>query len=615
MLDWVRNANRTTIATITVVLAIILFLSINLIASLTIFGNRLDVTEDRIYTLTDETRDILADITEPITLRLYLSSSLVNASPEIRLHSERVIELLKTYENVSGGMIDFQQFDPVSLSVEEDEALGLDIAPIQISVNDRAYFGLVATNTLDDIEIIPFFEPQQTAALEYDLTRIVSRLSNRDFPIVGIISGLSLEEDGGGPVQLIRRLEEEFIVEQLPPDTNIIPPYIDALLIIHPYVLFHPTRYAVDQYVIRGGKALLLLDMMAEQGPPNPENATLLRFPSSYFEPVLASWGVQMAPDLVVGDPETARLVQSVDGRQFPWLERFDATGFNPDDIVTAPLSEVLFLSPGALAPAAGATTEFTPLITTSDQAGFVPLSTAMVRQPPRSAQEFVPVGEQVLAARITGIVQTAYPDGPPEQAEGITTLPPDLIAESVGPIDVIVVADTDLISDESLVGQTFGLSNVEFVVNAVEQLAGAANLTTLRGRETVPRPFVTIQTLMADANQEYGPTIEALTEEYNNLNLAINDLLSRNPFGQPTALPADQRAQYDEMLARQLQVQRERRDLEALVRNEFENLRARLIRNNILIVPLVVIAFGLILAAWRRARLARYVRSRRAAA
>ena len=329
MLNWVRNASRTTIATVTVVLAIILFLSINLIASLTIFGNRLDVTEDRIYTPTDETRDILADITEPITLRLYLSSSLVNASPEIRLHSERVIELLKTYENMSGGMIDFQQFDPVSLSVEEDEALGLDIAPIQLSVNDRAYFGLVATNTLDDIEIIPFFEPQQTAALEYDLTRIVSRLSNRDFPVVGIISGLSLEEDGGGPVQLVRRLEEEFIVEQLPPDVNIIPPYIDALVIIHPYVLFHPTRYAVDQYVIRGGKALLLLDMMAEQGPPNPERTQRC----SGSRPLTSS------PSWRAGACRWRQIWSSATRKQRAWCSRWTAGNSRGWSVSTPPAS------------------------------------------------------------------------------------------------------------------------------------------------------------------------------------------------------------------------------------------------------------------------------------
>ena len=617
MLSWVQNASRTTVAVISIGLAIVLFLCINLIASLTIVGTRLDVTEQQIYTLTDETREILGEITEPITLRLYLSTSLVNAFPEIRLHSERVIELLKTYEIVSDGMIDFRQFDPVSLSVEEDEALGLEIAPLQLGVNDRAYFGLVATNTLDDIEIIPFFEPAETAALEYDLTRIVSRLSNSDFPIVGVMSGLSLEDDGGGPLQFIQRLEQEFVVELLPPDINGIPPYIDALVLIHPFVLFDPSRYAVEQFVIRGGKALVLLDTLAEQGPPSPQNPRALRFPESYLQPLLAAWGIDLAEDLVVGDPETALLVQTADGRQFPFLENFVAVEFNTDDIVTAPLSGVFFQSPGSLSALPGATTQFTPLITTSNQAGAIPQSVAMERQAALSAQQFVPLGEQVIAARITGMVRTAYPDGPPEQAEGVTTPPPDLIEESVQPIDVIIVADTDFAADDIITGAAIGggVSNAEFVVNAVEQLAGAANLTTLRSRQTDARPFVRIQELMADANQQYLPTITALTEEYNNLNLAINDLLARNPFGQATALPADLRAQYDEMVARQLQVQRERRDLEALVRAEFETLRNNLRLLNILVIPAIVIVSGLLVALWHRTRLSRYLRSRQATA
>jgi ABC-type uncharacterized transport system involved in gliding motility auxiliary subunit len=614
MLKWIENASRTTIAAASIGLAIVLFLCINLVSSLTIIGTRLDVTEDQIYTLTDETRAILQDMTEPITLRLYLSSSLVNANPAIRLHSERVIELLKTYEIVSNGLIDFQQFDPVSLSVEEDEALGLDIAPIQLSINDRAYFGLVATNTLDDIEIIPFFEPTETAALEYDITRIVSRLSNRDFPAIGIISGLSLQEGEGGPYQFVQRLRQEFFVEELPPDLNVVPPFINALVVIHPYPLFAPARYAIEQYVMRGGKLFLLLDTLAEQGPPNPQNAQLLAFPDSYMEPLLALWGVQLASDVVTGDPATALMVQSADGRQFRWPERMDAVDFNPGDIVTAPLSAVRFISPGALSPLPGATTTFTPLVTTSDQAGLIPQSVAMQRQPPASLQAFVPTGPQVLAARITGPVTTAFPDGPPQQAEGITTVPPELIAESVQPIDVIVVADTDFIADAYLVGDTAGASNTVFIINALEQLAGAANLTTLRGRQTEPRPFTRIQDLLADANAAYGPTIEALTEEYNNLNLQISDLLARNPFGQATALPADLRVQYDEMVARQLQVQRERRDLQALVRAEFETLRNNLRLINILVIPIVVVVFGLAVALWRRVRLANYLRSRQAA-
>lgn len=612
MIKWVQTTSRTTIAVSAIVMALVLFLSVNLITSLTIVGTRLDVTEQQLYTLSEETRNTLDSIQEPITLRLYLSSALVNEEPAIRLHSERVIELLKTYELLSGGMVDFQQVDPVSLSVEEDEALGIGIAPLQLSINDRAYFGLVATNSLDNIEVIPYLSPTENAALEYDLTRIIARISAIDLPAVGVLSGLSLVEGEGGPVAFFERLQGEFRVEELPVDINNIPGVIDVLILIHPYVLAEPTRYAVDQYVINGGKVLVLLDNLAEMGPPNPQNPNLLRFPESRMSPVLEAWGVDMINDLVVGDPETARLVQSNDGRQFPWLERFDAVAFNQDDVVTSSLSSVLFVSPASFSQRAGATTVFTPLITTSAAAGFVPQGPAMQRDPTVSQQAFVPAGEQVIAARITGTVNTAFPDGPPEQAEGIDVLPPDLVSQSVGPVDIIVIGDSDFIADVYFDGQfSVGTSNAVLVLNAVEQLAGAADLTELRARRAQNRPFTRIDDMLADANQQYGGRIADLTEQYNNLNLQIEDLLSRTPLGQPAALSSDLRAQYDDMIAEQLRVQRERRDLQALVREEFETLRANLRLINILVIPGIVILFGILVALWRRARLTRYLRGR----
>ena len=364
--------------------------------------------------------------------------------------------------------------------------------------------------------------------------------------------------------------------------------------------------------MIRGGKALIMVDPLAEQGPGTTANAQILQHPDSYLPRLLSAWGVQMANQSIVGDPANALRVQTSDGRQFDFYERFDAKQFDPNDVVTAPLEAVRFVSPGALAPTDGATTTFTPLITTSNAAGFIPQSVAMQRQPPASQHAFVPAGgAQVLAARITGNVTTAFPDGPPQQAEGVDTPPPELITNSVQPIDVIVVADTDVIADDYFNGQYAGTSNSVFMVNAVEQLSGAADLTALRGRAVKDRPFTTIEDLLRDANDQYGGRIQDLTDQYNQLNLQISDLLARTPLGQATALPADQRAQYDAMIAQQLQVQRERRDLQALVRAEFDTLRNNLRLLNILVVPAVVVLFGILVALWRRIRLSRYLRKR----
>ncbi len=617
MLAWIQTASRTTIAVGVIAMAVVLFLSINLITSLTIVGTRLDVTDQQLFTLTDDTRAILEAIDEPITLRLYLSSDLVNAIPEIRVHSEQVIELLKTYEIVSGGKVDFKQFDPVPLSVEEDEALGLGLLGFPLSVNDRGYFGLVGTNALDSMEIIRFFDPDQTAALEYDLTRLVSRLSSQASLNIGVLDGLGVfGAPGDTPSQFVQRLQAEFTVTQLDLDINNIPAF-DAIVVIHPFGLIEQARYAIDQYIIRGGTALILLDTFAERSLRSAQVDGGFRFPDSYLEPLLGAWGVGMLADQIVGDPALALTVQSADGRQVAWYEQMVAVegNFDLDDIVTAPLVQVRITSPGALYQLPGATTQFTPLITTTEFAGLIPQSTATSQNPLFSQQAFVPAdGPHVLAARITGTVRTAYPNGPPQQVEGNPTPPPTLIEESVQPFNVIIVADTDLIADDHLSGNFRGASNAIFIVNALEELGGAANLTRLRSRQAVARPFTRIRDLLEEANALYGARMQALNDELADLAFAIDDMLARTPLRQEAALSPDLRVRYDQMVAQQIQDRRELRDLEAAVRSDFDSLRTNLRLINILVIPGIVIVFGLLVAIWRRARLSRYLAGRQTA-
>jgi len=615
MLKRIQNANRRTIALTTIVLAIALFLAINLITSLTIFGERIDVTENQLYTLTDNTLEVLDEVDEEVTLRLYLSSTLVADDASFRRLADQVTELLRTYEIRSGGNVNFQQFDPVPLSEEEDEVLGYGLPGFDLGNSERGYFGLVGTNTLDDIEVIPFFDPTETAALEYDLTRMVSRLSNREYPAVGVLDGIGVfGTPDSGPSDFIARLQQEFVVEELDLDINNIPPY-DAIIVVHPYAMIPQTRYAIEQYVMRGGRALVFLDALSEAGGPAQGGG--LRNPDSYLEPVLSGWGLGMNRDQVVGDPELGITVRLSDGRLVERLEQMIVReeGLNRDDIVTAPLSAIGITNPGALYPLDDATTTFTPLITTTEAAGFIPQSSATLRNPLFSLEAFEPAGLQVLAARITGTARTAYPGGPPEQIPNYPTPPPELIEESPEPIDVIVVADTEILSDSHLTGNFAVGSNETFLVNAVEDLVGSDNLTQLRSRQAEVRSFTRIQELDREAQEEYGEARAQLTSELADIAVAIDDLLARTPLGQPTSLPADLRAQYDTLVARQVEARGELRDIEAAIQAEFDNLRTRLILLNILVIPAAVIVLGLLVAAWRRMRLSRYLARRQAAA
>lgn len=614
MLSWVQNASRRTIALATIALAIILFLAINLIASLTIFGERIDVTENRLFTLTDNTLQVLDNVEERVTLRLYLSSSLVAEEASFRVLGDQVVELLRTYEIRSGGKVDFQQFDPEPLSEEEDEVLGYGLPGFDLGNSERGYFGLVGTNTLDDIEVIPFFDPRETAALEYDLTRMVSRLTTRDFPVVGVLDGLGLF--GGAntaPSDFISRLQQEFVVEPLDLDINNIPVSVfDAIIVVHPYAMIPQTRYAIEQYVMRGGRALIFLDPLSEAGGADQGGG--LRNPDSYLEPVLAGWGVGMRRDQIVGDPESAITVRLSDGRLTQRLEQMiiGEEGLNQDDIVTAPLRAITVTNPGALFALEGASSTFTPLITTSEAAGLIPQSAATLRNPLFSLDAFEPAGAQVIAARVTGTVTTAYPNGPPEQIPGYPTPPPELIEESITPADVIIVADTELIADSHLTGNFSVGSNEIFLVNAVEDLVGSDSLTRLRSRQAEARSFTRIEELDREAQEEYGERRANLTSELAQIAVAIDDILARTPLRQPTSLSPDLRVQYDDLVARQVAARTELRQIEAAIQSEFDSLRTNLTLLNILVIPALVVLVGLLATAWRRMRLSRYIARRK---
>lgn len=624
MIEKIQNANRSTIAALAILLAVVLFLAVNLISSLTLTLARVDSTENKLYTLSQDTRNTLEALEDPVTLRLYLSTNLRDESPAVRLYSDRVIELLRTYEGLSGGMVRFEQIKPTPLSVEEEEATGFGIEGVTATGGEPGYFGLVGTNMVDGVEVISYLDPAQEPSLEYDLTRMIRRLSTDQQFRIGIVDGLALmrpNEETGLVSQIVQNLQVDFIVEEVPLDfTNILEEnQIDAIVVVHPFGLSQVAVYAIEQYIMRGGKALIFLDVQAEHSSPAPNNPTVLQYPDSYLSPLLAQWGVEMVEDEVVGDPNLALPVQMRQTQEIinylPWM-RFGPDQFNSTDPVTSTLVAMRLSSPGALRPIPGSTMNFTPLITTTDQAGFIPQAVTMARDPSAIFQGFQPTGQaEVVAARITGTIRTAFPNGAPplpETPQGAATPlpPPTLIAESVEPANIIVVADTDLITDDHL---TPDVNNDDFVTNALESLLGEISLTELRVRALISRPFTYINEIEERAAQTYAGDIEANYAELEQVALQIDNILSRVPGGQIIALPQTQQQELADLRERQASLLRTVRSLEAQRRAEIESVENSLRLQNILIVPAVIVIFGLLVAFWRRIRLARYVRRWRA--
>jgi ABC-type uncharacterized transport system involved in gliding motility auxiliary subunit len=619
-----KNASRTTLAAASIVVAAVLFISVIAIGALILKSSRVDLTENQIYTVSQSTRDILEGLTEPITLHFYVSSALLDESPQLRVYADRITELLQAYKQISGDMVQVDTIDPVPFSAEEDQAIGYNLIGANLSrAGEQGYFGMVGTNSVDGLEVLPVLSPTREAYLEYDLTRMVSRLASPTEPRIGVIDGLGLFGSttlGREPSAIINRLALDYELVQIPANTAAIPDDIDALLIIHPHSLTPSTLYAIDQYVIRGGPLLAFLDALSEYSPPSQNNPAVPQYPDSNLEPLMSAWGVQMVPDKVVGDLDMALQVRGQAGNQVviadypPWLI-VDEDNINPDDLVTSALSLMRISSAGALQMLDGATTSMTPLIYTTENSMLYDQATIMRRFDPNTlVNMFEASGQkQILAARITGPVDTAYPDGPPAVDDPPESVPPTLVTHSEGPINVIIVTDADMLADDLNVNQsgTATTQNADFVANALDSMTGGGELIDLRGRGFVYRPFTRVDELEAEAEARYQATEEELQAELDDTEARLADLRAQAATsGQLGALTREQQDTIDEFNQRIIDVRAELRDVQGALRKDIDALANQLRLINILAVPAAIIVIGIIIAIWRRRRLAHYLRS-----
>jgi ABC-type uncharacterized transport system involved in gliding motility auxiliary subunit len=466
--------NTRTLSIAGLIVALVLLFAVNILSNTVFTAARVDLTENRLFTLSDGTRNILADLNEPITIRLYLSERLARTLPAINSYATRVKGLLGEYERASGGMIEVRIIDPEPFSEEEDRAVGYGLSGVPLEGGqEKLYMGLVGTNSVDDEDIIPFLSTSRESFIEYDITRMVYNLSSPELPVVGLLSSLPLK--GAGPHAALRgmagpewmvmeQVDKLFEVEVIETDATEIPRKVDVLLLVHPKALSDGTLYAIDQFVLGGGRALVFIDPHSESDRPQQQGMAMMApTRSSELAKLFASWGVESEPGKVAGDLQLAAKVRMQRQQQiltidYPvWLNVLP-NFFDQDDTVTAELGNITFATPGYLQPLEDATTTFRPLIETSENAALY--DAGRLADPNADPQDllrdYLPVGNPlVLAARVEGPVTTAFPDGPPpaeakagDKEEGADKEPREHLAASSADINVIVVADTDILAD-----------------------------------------------------------------------------------------------------------------------------------------------------------------------
>ena len=341
-----RTNNRTVFAGVALALGILLLVSVNLLGN-TVFRNlRVDLTEDKLFTLSDGTEVLLNALEEPLLLRLYLNQNLANEFPAIRDYARRVRDVLAEYVAASKGMIRFEVMNPEPFSDTEDDAVGFGLQGVPVdAAGDRLYFGLVGTNTVDEQSVIAFFRQEREPFLEYDLTRLIYEISTAKKPVVGVVSSLPVYGGPGNPQAgepafkppwaVITQLEQIFEVRQINLEAGPIDHDVNILMLIHPSNLSGVSRYEIDQFVLNGGRALIFVDPLSEESAKTPDPENPLAPKSSALPDLFKAWGMEIVPGMLVADARAAQRVQtSHQGRSvvvpyLPWLAG-EAPNFNP---------------------------------------------------------------------------------------------------------------------------------------------------------------------------------------------------------------------------------------------------------------------------------------------
>jgi len=647
--------SRHGLAYLGLALAVILFIAVNVIASRTLGTTRVDLTQGKLYTLSTGTRATLAKIDEPLVLRFYYSKKLGDEIPSYGVYAQRVREMLQEYAAVARGKIELQELDPQPFSAVEDRAVAFGLQGVPLDQGgEQVYFGLAATNSTDDQQIISFFQPERERLLEYDLTKLIHSLAFPKKPVLGILTSLPLEGDIMAAMQgrpmipyaVIDQIKPLYEIKDVSTDIDAVPADIDVLMVAHPQHLPEKTLYAIDQYVLKGGKALVFVDPNSETQQMHPSQLNPPGSPlDSNLDKLFKAWGVELEPKMVAGDRRAARRVNAGTGTRVvamdyvAWLS-LDQTNFNRDNLITADLTHVNMASSGILDPVKDAKTSFTPLITTSVDSMPIPVEKIQGTPPDVGGliRDFKPDGKRLtLAALVTGPAATAFPDGPPKDekakdekakdekkdgdAKAADAKPADgdaaaaQVKTAAKPINLVLVADTDILEDrfwiqsQDFFGQTVTIptaNNGDFIANAIDMLAGGEDLISLRSRGTSARPFELVNSIQREADARYQATEKDLETKLKDTQDKIKEL--RDQGGRAgVALAAEQAKAIDNFRGDMIAIRRQLRQVQLALRQDIDRLQAITEFFDIAFVPILVGLVAVFIGILRLRRRARH--------
>ncbi len=586
---------------------------------------RLDVTQEKIYSLSEGTKKILGNIPDHITIKLFYSRSMDGVPPSLKAYAGRVMDFLSEYEFHSRKKITVEIYDPKPDSEEEEWARNFGIEGMHLPSGETVYLGLVALSA-DQEETIAFLDPSQEGRLEYDLTRIISRVQSSKNLKVGVIS--SLPVFAGPPMgfnmpgkttetwHFIKELQDVYEVIRIDQDAETIPEDLSLLVIVHPKELNDILEYAIDQYVLKGGNALVFIDPFATRDISAQHQVS-----SSSLPRLLKAWGIHMDPEKAVIDFDfpTGLRNQNHQVESNPsWLS-LSGEAFNQEALITSQLNSMILPVAGAIMKEKDSDIDYEPLIQSSVNSTL--FNTFQLRFGIEEVRrEFQPTPDRYdIAVKIHGNFKTAFPEGKPEpyindNQNSLDQTEKNLVhqglKESVSKAVIIVVSDTDLLWDDYyLTRQNFlGLQlvnffndNLDFFQNAVEMLSGGEDLITIRSRGKVERPFTRVQMLERKAAAQWLEREQDLIQKVEETNLKLKELESLKDTSQKFVLSKEQENEIQKFKEERLRINNELKLVRRHLRSDIESLGTKIKFINIFLMPLLVSFAGIGYALYKR--------------
>jgi ABC-type uncharacterized transport system involved in gliding motility auxiliary subunit len=611
----------------------VLFLAVVMLSNVGLRGVRLDLTQNKLYTLSKGTQQVLDELKEPVTLYFYFSrDAAAKQAPLIMPYSARVREFLEELAARSSGKIHLQVLDPQPFSEDEDRAAELGLQSLHGAGGDALYFGLAGTNSTDGRSAIPSFQPDREQFLEYDVAKLIQELGTPKKPVIGLLSSIALQGafdprtgQPGEPWPIFSQLQQLFSIHAVTPDVDHIDKDVDVLMVVHPKSLGPKTLYAIDQFVMRGGRLLLIVDPnsgadTSGQDPNNPLAGAMANH-SSDLQPLLGTWGVDYDPSKVIGDLGRGLEVRA--SAQAAPIRHIGILGLRhgdmePKDVVTSSLELVNLATVGALSAKPGAKTTFEPLLFSSDQAEPMPTQRFNGLMDPNTLRDgFKATGVRyAIAARITGPLDSAYPAGlPADQKPGgaPSAGPPTAhLAHSTSPANIVVIADTDFLMDymwvqvRELLGQRVAqafANNGDFVANILDNLGGSNALISVRGRASFSRPFERVDALRHQADDRLRAKALELQNQLQQTEAKLTELQNKRNDQTSLTLSPEQEAELKTFTAEKASVRKELRETQRGLDVDINRLNTRLKVLNIALPPLLVAIAGVIVLSMRRRR------------